>query len=85
MDTDEGQYKAMPQTQGKVAHQITDRKTASNRADDILSLPVYSEEYGLMGKIDVYRRKDVIIFDVTAVKLKKYGNAIHRDTDIVYF
>lgn len=27
----------------------------------------------------------VIIFDVSAVKLKKYGNAIHRDTDIVYF
>lgn len=27
----------------------------------------------------------VIIFDVTAIKLKKYGNAIHRDTDIVYF
>lgn len=27
----------------------------------------------------------VIIFDVAAVRLKKYGNAIHRDTDIVYF
>lgn len=27
----------------------------------------------------------VIIFEVTAVKLKKYGNAIHRDVDIVYF
>lgn len=26
----------------------------------------------------------VIIFDVSAVKLKKYGNAIHRDVDIVY-
>lgn len=26
----------------------------------------------------------VIIFDVSDVKLKKYGNAIHRDTDIVY-
>ncbi len=26
----------------------------------------------------------VIIFDVSAVKLRKYGNAIHRDTDIVY-
>ncbi len=25
------------------------------------------------------------IFDVSAVKLKKYGNALHRDTDIVYF
>lgn len=58
MDTDEGQYKAMPQIQGKVAHQTTDKKTASNRSDDILSLPVYSEEYGLMGKIDVYKRKE---------------------------
>lgn len=27
----------------------------------------------------------VIIFDVSSVKLKKYGNAIHRDEDIVYF
>lgn len=26
----------------------------------------------------------VIIFDVSSVKLKKYGNAIHRDQDIVY-
>lgn len=39
---------------------------------------------------DMYANKfdggdSVIIFDVTAIKLKKYGNAIHRDTDIVYF
>lgn len=27
----------------------------------------------------------VIVFDVTIENLKKYGNAIHRDTDIVYF
>lgn len=27
----------------------------------------------------------VIIFDVFSVKLRKYGNAIHRDEDIVYF
>ena len=27
----------------------------------------------------------VIIFDVSAVKLKKYGNALHRDTDIIFF
>lgn len=27
----------------------------------------------------------VIIFDVSSVKLKKYGNAIHRDQDVVYF
>lgn len=58
METDEGQYKAAPQARGKVAHQTTDNKTASNRADNILSLPVYSEEYGLMGKIDVYKQKE---------------------------
>lgn len=58
MDTDEGQYKAVPQIKGKVAHQTTDNKTASNRVDDIFSLPVYSEEYGLMGKIDVYKRRE---------------------------
>lgn len=27
----------------------------------------------------------VIIFDVSSVKLKKYGHALHRDQDIVYF
>lgn len=27
----------------------------------------------------------VIIFDASAVRLKKYGNAVHRDTDIIYF
>lgn len=26
----------------------------------------------------------VIIFDVATVKLKKYGNAIHRGVDVVY-
>lgn len=27
----------------------------------------------------------IIIFDVNSVKLRKYGNAIHRDVDVVYF
>lgn len=27
----------------------------------------------------------VIIFDVAGVKLKKYGNAVHRDRDVLYF
>lgn len=44
----------------------------------------------LMVQIDDFAKKfeggdSVIIFDVSAVKLTKYGNAIHRDTDIVYF
>lgn len=58
METDDTIYYATPQTRGRVAHETVDKKTASNRADDILSLPVYSEEYGVMGKIDVYKRKE---------------------------
>ena len=43
----------------------------------------------LMLKIDQFSTKfdggdSVIVFDVSGVKLKKYGNAIHRDVDIVY-
>lgn len=58
MESDESLYHANPQTRGKIAHESVDKKTASNRVDDLLSLPVYSEEYGLMGKIDLYKKKE---------------------------
>lgn len=58
MEADETMYHATPQIRGRASHETVDKKTASNRADDQLSLPVYSEEYGLMGKIDVYKRKE---------------------------
>jgi CRISPR-associated protein Cas2 len=43
----------------------------------------------LMLKIEQFASKfdggdSVIIFNVSGVKLRKYGNAIHRDVDIVY-
>lgn len=43
----------------------------------------------LMVKIDQFATKfdgadSVIVFDVSGVRLKKYGNAIHRDVDVVY-
>ena len=54
MDTDEGMYHATPQIRGRMAHETVDEKTASNRRDCMLSFPVFSEKYKLMGKIDVY-------------------------------
>ncbi len=48
METDETMYHATPQTKGKLAHEGIDQKKASNRADDILALSVYSETYGIM-------------------------------------
>lgn len=44
----------------------------------------------LIARIEVFSKKftaddSVIIFDVNSDHLIKYGNAIHRDQDIVYF
>ena len=58
METDEGVYHATPQTKGKLAHEPVDSKTSSNRKEEILALPVVSEQLGVMGKIDVYRKKE---------------------------
>ena len=63
MDTDEGLYHAKPQTRGKIAHETVDKKTTSNRKDDMLSLPVYSVRYKLMGKVDVYRKKEKLLIE----------------------
>ena len=124
MESDEGLYHATPQTKGRNAHETIDTKKASNRADDFQSLPIISEKYRLMGKIDLYRGKaqgairlqfsvyevnntqriidnikvnivdkfsklftgadSVLIFDAPNAKVQMFGNAIHRDADIVY-
>mgnify|MGYP003444547334 FL=1 len=44
----------------------------------------------LLIKIDQFAKRinggdSIIVFDVSGIKLKKYGNAVHRDVDIVFF
>lgn len=58
MSTDEDLYHAVPQVRGTVAHKATDSKSSSTQKDVILALPVFSERFHLMGKIDVYKRKE---------------------------
>ena len=55
LNTDESLYHATPQTRGKLAHETIDEKRTSTRKDVIESLSVYSEKYGLVGKIDLYK------------------------------
>ncbi len=63
MDTDEGLYHATPQTRGKIAHESVDKKKSSNRKGDLLSLPIYSTRYKLMGKVDVYRQDEKLLIE----------------------
>jgi CRISPR-associated exonuclease Cas4 len=56
MGADEELYKASPQIRGTIAHQGVDSKTGSTRKGDLMSLPVYSDELGISGKIDIYKQ-----------------------------
>jgi CRISPR-associated protein Cas4 len=58
MNTDEDIYHASPQTKGKLSHATIDEKMASNKKDELQSLPVISLRLGIMGKIDIYRSKE---------------------------
>ena len=63
MDTDDGMYHATPQIRGRMAHETVANKTACKRKDCMLSFPVFSEKYKLMGKIDVYRSDKKLLIE----------------------
>ena len=58
MESDEGLYHAAPQTRGNIAHHTVEEKGASHRKEDLWSLPIYSERFRLMGKVDLYKSKE---------------------------
>jgi CRISPR-associated protein Cas4 len=50
-------YHDTPQKEGKLAHTTIDGQTYSTRKTIISSISVYSEKYGIYGKIDLYNRQ----------------------------
>ena len=63
MEADEDLYKAIPQTKGTIAHKGVDEKNGSTRKNDIMSLPVYSDELKISGKIDVYKQDKHLLIE----------------------
>ena len=63
MEADEDLYKAIPQTKGTIAHKGVDEKKGSTRKKDIMSLPVYSDELKISGKIDVYKQDKHLLIE----------------------
>lgn len=57
METDDSVYKAEHLYKGTAVHSTIDDKTQSNRKEILLALPVLSEKYGIVGKIDMYNTK----------------------------
>ena len=58
MGGDEDLVHATPQTQGKAAHEAIDEKKYSSRKDEITGLSIFSDELGIMGKIDLYKSSE---------------------------
>lgn len=54
LNIDEGEYQALPQTRGKVAHSSVDSGMPHKKTDKY-GLSIISYHYGLIGKIDVYK------------------------------
>lgn len=51
---DKFQYKARPQIAGKIIHKSVDEKTFSTQKNILQSVEVFSEKYGIIGKIDIF-------------------------------
>lgn len=63
METDESIYHALPQVKGRIAHEATDTKRYSTRKGDLMALSVYSDELGVMGKIDLYKADGRVLIE----------------------
>ena len=51
---DDGHYKAQPQIAGRLAHTTVDHQSADGRKKIMQGMEVFSEKYGIVGKIDLF-------------------------------
>lgn len=63
VDADEDLYHAVPQTRGRHSHESIDSKSYSTKKDDLQSISVYSEELGVMGKIDLFKKEEGFLIE----------------------
>jgi CRISPR-associated protein Cas4 len=73
MGGDEELVHAAPQTRGKVAHETIDNKRYSDRKSEISGLSVFCNEFGIAGRIDIYKYDEKLLIE------RKYQlNAIYQ-------
>lgn len=56
-------YHEKPQVVGKINHEAIDEKTYSTAKRFFVGIEVYSEQYNVMGKIDIYDRETEILIE----------------------
>jgi CRISPR-associated protein Cas4 len=63
MGGDEDLVHATPQVNGKAAHLSIDTKTYSSHKDELCGLSVFSDELGIIGKIDLYKANEKLLIE----------------------
>ncbi|MDR1974530.1 MAG: type V CRISPR-associated protein Cas4 [Bacteroidales bacterium] len=69
---------AVPQTQGKASHATIDNKTYSSLKDEITNLSVCCNEFGIVGKIDIYKGKEKLLLERKYKLEKIYQGQIYQ-------
>lgn len=54
---DDGHYKAKPQIAGRLAHTTVDEKSVAGTVRILRGMEIFSEQYGIVGKIDLFDTK----------------------------
>ena len=62
-DLDEGLYHTTYQSNGKNAHKNIDKKRYSSRKSFLEGIDIYSEELGIIGKIDLFDQEKGIFIE----------------------
>jgi CRISPR-associated exonuclease Cas4 len=69
-------YHDVPQTSGKLAHESIDSSTYSSAKRYLQGMPVYSEEYNVIGKIDIYDQETKTLIERKNLVKKIYEGYI---------
>lgn len=63
MSSSEDSYHSTSQTVGKNSHQTIDTNTYSTSKNDIIGLNIFSNELGIIGKIDIYKADKKLLLE----------------------
>ncbi|MEI6222446.1 MAG: type V CRISPR-associated protein Cas4 [bacterium] len=77
-------YHQTPQTTGKANHKIIENNKYSTSKHVLQGIPVYSEKYQLIGKIDIYDQKEKTLIE-RKTKVKKIYDGYKYQLYAQYF
>ncbi len=75
---DDGRYKAAPQVAGKLAHTNIEEKKYSSASRYLQGMEVFSEKYGIIGKIDIYDKQTKTLIERKKKIKKIYDGYIYQ-------